>query len=343
MRRRATAFSAAWLIGLAVVGTGGGAQGTPPIAASVPSPTSELAPRKRAWEESVGGRGLAARADPRAARRLADELAVDPSSLPARRPRVPRAPRARHVARPRRAHRPRERPAGRPRALRSPSPLDLRRAESATTRTSPRRPPPRSRSSRRASSASSTRDEAVAPRRARSSTRSSSSRRYAGFFFNYYDTTSLERTSNFLSFVDSAWLTAGLMVVRTAFPELRRARTHADRRSATTASSTTPTRGQMSHGYYVEPQRAVALPLRRRSTPRRGSGSLIAIGKGDVPRDALVPHVRARSRPSATWQTQAPRGAPRQAGARLRASPAAGTSGRTSATCRRGAAACSRR
>ena len=59
LRRRITAFFAAWLIGLAVVGTGGGAQGTPPIAASVPPPTSELAPRKRAWEESVGGRGLA--------------------------------------------------------------------------------------------------------------------------------------------------------------------------------------------------------------------------------------------------------------------------------------------
>jgi hypothetical protein len=44
--------------------------------------------------------------------------------------------------------------------------------------------------------------------------------RHGGFFFNYYDTTSLERTSHLLSFVDSAWLTAGLMVVRTAFPVL---------------------------------------------------------------------------------------------------------------------------
>ena len=43
---------------------------------------------------------------------------------------------------------------------------------------------------------------------------------YRGFFFNFYDTTSLERTSNFISFVDSSWLTAGLMVVRTSFPEL---------------------------------------------------------------------------------------------------------------------------
>src|SRR4029453_5085997 len=45
--------------------------------------------------------------------------------------------------------------------------------------------------------------------------------KHPGFFFNYYDTTSLERSSNFVSFVDSSWLTAGLMVVRATFPELR--------------------------------------------------------------------------------------------------------------------------
>jgi len=43
---------------------------------------------------------------------------------------------------------------------------------------------------------------------------------YRGFFYNYYDTTTLERTSHFVSFVDSAWLTAGLMVAPNAVPEL---------------------------------------------------------------------------------------------------------------------------
>ena len=43
-----------------------------------------------------------------------------------------------------------------------------------------------------------------------------------GLLFNFYDTTSLERTSNFVSFVDSSWLTAGLIVVRATFPELRK-------------------------------------------------------------------------------------------------------------------------
>ena len=39
---------------------------------------------------------------------------------------------------------------------------------------------------------------------------------WKGMFFNFYDTTTLERTSEFLSFVDSAWLTAGAMVIRSA-------------------------------------------------------------------------------------------------------------------------------
>ncbi|HYQ92552.1 MAG TPA: hypothetical protein VES89_10890, partial [Candidatus Competibacteraceae bacterium] len=43
---------------------------------------------------------------------------------------------------------------------------------------------------------------------------------YRGFFYNFYDTTTLERTSHFVSFVDSSWLTTGLMVTRMRFPEL---------------------------------------------------------------------------------------------------------------------------
>lgn len=42
----------------------------------------------------------------------------------------------------------------------------------------------------------------------------------SGFLYNYYDTTTLERTSYFVSYVDSGWLVAGLYVVKGAFPEL---------------------------------------------------------------------------------------------------------------------------
>ncbi len=41
-----------------------------------------------------------------------------------------------------------------------------------------------------------------------------------GFHYNYYDTTTLERTSYFLSCVDSGWWAIGLYVAKNAFPEL---------------------------------------------------------------------------------------------------------------------------
>jgi hypothetical protein len=62
---------------------------------------------------------------------------------------------------------------------------------------------------------------------------------FGGFFFNYYDTTTLERTSPFVSFVDSAWLTTGLVVARQAFPEL--------------AGECTALLDQQSYGFFYDP------------------------------------------------------------------------------------------
>jgi hypothetical protein len=127
---------------------------------------------------------------------------------------------------------------------------------------------------------------------------------HAGFFFNYYDTTSLERTSNFVSFVDSAWLTAGLMVVRTTFPELAPACTRLIERGDYRFFYDAAT-GRMSHGYFVH--------LGRRSRYHYGLlyaesrlGSLLAIGKGDVPEAHWFRMVRTLPAACA-WQTQAPR------------------------------------
>jgi Putative glucoamylase/Protein of unknown function (DUF3131) len=128
---------------------------------------------------------------------------------------------------------------------------------------------------------------------------------YDGFFFNYYDTTSLERTSNLISFVDSSWLTAGLMVVRSAFPALSARCTRLiDRQHYRFFYD--DTLRLMSHGYWVQ--------LGARSRYHYGVlyaesrlGSLIAIGKGDVPEAHWF--AMARTFPSACgWQPQAPHG-----------------------------------
>ena len=161
-----------------------------------------------------------------------------------------------------------------------------------------------------------------------------------GLFFNYYDTTSLERTSHFVSFVDSAWLTAGLMVVRMAFPEFYE-------RCAALID-------QMRFGTFYDPAlrahlarllrraaRAVALSTTACSTPRRVSARLIAIGKGDVPESVWFEMVRTFPA-DCRWQSLEPVGV-REKSVLGHTSPPATTSGAAPATCRPGAAACSRR
>ncbi|MDX2170194.1 MAG: glucoamylase family protein [Deltaproteobacteria bacterium] len=124
-----------------------------------------------------------------------------------------------------------------------------------------------------------------------------------GFFFNYYDTTSLERTSHFVSFVDSGWLTAGLMVVRNAFPEL------AERCGALIARTDYGEmydRGGdlMSHGYYLEPRARSRYHYGVLYTEAR-LGALIAIGKGDVPESVWFSMVRTFP-PDCRWQSRTP-------------------------------------
>jgi hypothetical protein len=104
-----------------------------------------------------------------------------------------------------------------------------------------------------------------------------------GFSFNFYDTTTLERTSDFVSFVDSSWLAAGLMVVRSSFPALA-ARCSAALASRDFGRFYDPKRKLMSHGEYVDPPQRSPFHYGVFYTEAR-LGSLIAIGKGDVPRE----------------------------------------------------------
>jgi len=128
---------------------------------------------------------------------------------------------------------------------------------------------------------------------------------WRGFFFNYYDTTTLERTSHFVSFVDSAWLSAGLMVVRNSVPELAdRCTRLIDREDY--AVFYDPVDQLMMHGYYVHlPHRAEHNYGLLYSEARLGS--LIAIGKGHVPKEHWYRMARTFPR-HFTWQSQSPKG-----------------------------------
>lgn len=104
---------------------------------------------------------------------------------------------------------------------------------------------------------------------------------YNGFLYNYYDTTSLERTTNFISFIDSAWCLAGLIVARQAFPELKPSIDELiDHRDY--AFFYDEGLRRMTHGYDVEQQARSRYHYGVFYTEAR-LASLLAIGKGDVP------------------------------------------------------------
>jgi hypothetical protein len=126
-----------------------------------------------------------------------------------------------------------------------------------------------------------------------------------GRFFNYYDTTSLERTSNFVSFVDSAWLSAGLMVVRMGFVEFyERCTALLERMSFRPFYD--PGYDLVSHGYYVEPRGPSRYHYGVLYTEAR-LGTLIAIGKADVPESTWFEMIRTFPA-DCRWQSLTPVG-----------------------------------
>ena len=128
---------------------------------------------------------------------------------------------------------------------------------------------------------------------------------YEGFLYNYYDTTTLEHSSHFISFVDSAWLTAGFMVVRQAFPELGpRCTKLIDR--ANYRFFYDDVEQVMNHGFYVHMNCRAEYVYGLLYTESR-AGSLIAIGKGDVPAEHWFQLLRTFPA-DATWQSLMPQG-----------------------------------
>lgn len=104
---------------------------------------------------------------------------------------------------------------------------------------------------------------------------------HSGFLFNYYDTTTLERTSNFVSFIDSAWSSAGLIVARAAFPELA-AVVGEILKQRNYAFFYDEGLRRMNHGFDVAAGKSSAYHYGVFFTEAR-LASLIAIAKGDVP------------------------------------------------------------
>jgi len=129
---------------------------------------------------------------------------------------------------------------------------------------------------------------------------------FQGFFFNYYDTTTLERSSNFISFVDSAWLTAGLIVARAAFPPLA-GRTGPLIERMNYRFFYDQSLGLLSHGYFVHRRARSRYHYGVLYTEAR-LGALLAIGKRDIPERTWFDMVRTYPA-DCLGQTQTPVGA----------------------------------
>ena len=130
--------------------------------------------------------------------------------------------------------------------------------------------------------------------------------RQHGFMYNYYDTTMLNPTSNFLSFVDSGWLSIGMVIVRQAFPEELGQRCTDFLNSRDFSFFYDKPYGLMKHGYFVDKERFADYHYGAFYTEARAI-SLMAIGKGDVPVEHWFKIYRTM--PSDwTWQRQAPQG-----------------------------------
>ena len=102
------------------------------------------------------------------------------------------------------------------------------------------------------------------------------------FMYNYYDTTRLNPTSSFISFVDSGWFIMGLIIARQAFPEELGKRCSGIIDSHDFSFFYDRVLGQMRHGYHMDMERYSEYHYGAFYTEARAI-SLLAIGKGDVP------------------------------------------------------------
>lgn len=127
----------------------------------------------------------------------------------------------------------------------------------------------------------------------------------SGFLFNYYDTTTIERTSYFVSLVDSGWLDVGLYVAKQAFPEELKERIEKILATHNYSFFYDPVEEQMFHGFYDNLNVYSDYHYGSFYTEPRAI-SYMAIARGDVPKDHWFRMVRTFP-DSYSWQTQMPK------------------------------------
>ncbi len=127
----------------------------------------------------------------------------------------------------------------------------------------------------------------------------------SGFLYNYYDTTTAERTSYFVSYVDSGWLAAGLYVVRDAFPQELKERCDRFLNRGSFAFFYDDVDQQMFHGYYEHLEVPSDYHYGAFYTEPRAI-SAMAIGRKEVPAEHWFRMTRTFPE-NYYWQDQEPK------------------------------------
>ncbi len=128
----------------------------------------------------------------------------------------------------------------------------------------------------------------------------------SGFPYNYYDTTTLERTSYFVSFVDSGWLMLGLYVAKNAFPEELGAQATRLLKRGDLGFFYDPLAKQMYHGYYDNLKVYSDYHYGVFYTEPRTT-SYIAVARGEVPEAHWFEGMVRTFPASYGWQSQSPK------------------------------------
>ncbi len=127
----------------------------------------------------------------------------------------------------------------------------------------------------------------------------------SGFPYNYYDTTTLERTSYFVSLVDSGWLLAGLYVVKNAFPDELGAQASELLKRGHLQFFYDPVERQFFHGYYDHLKVYSDYHYGTFYTEPRAT-SYMAIARGDVPQEHWFEGLVRTFPESYAWQGEKP-------------------------------------
>ncbi len=127
----------------------------------------------------------------------------------------------------------------------------------------------------------------------------------SGFPYNYYDTTTAERTSYFVSLVDSGWLVAGLYVVKNAFPEELNEQAERLIKRGNFNFFYDDVDRQMFHGYYDHLKVYSDYHYGVFYTEPRAT-SYIAIAQGTVPEEHWYMGMTRTFPAEYSWQSQTP-------------------------------------